>query len=227
MRGLTLILGITLLLASCAGRQREYSVSDRVKQFGSSVAGRLAPDFAAASIAYPPHELAYLAFKDSSILEVYARNTDTSAWTFVRRYPVLAASGSAGPKLRDGDRQVPEGVYEVDWLNPNSRSHLSLHLNYPNAFDELVAQRDGRINLGRDIMIHGGAASIGCLALGDEAAEDLFVLSALVSFPKIRVVISPTDFRTGGATNPPADPPWTADLYRWLRAELQPFGNRQ
>jgi len=223
MRRLTLAMTIALLLASCAGRQREYSVADRIGQYGPAVATRLMPAFAAAGIAYPPHELAYLAFKDSSILEVYARNADSPAWTFIRSYPVLATSGHAGPKLREGDRQVPEGVYHVDWLNPNSRSHLSLHLDYPNAFDEIVAQREGRVNLGRDIAIHGGVESIGCLALGDEAAEDLFVLSALVSFPVIRVLISPTDFRADAAMHLPLTPPWTGALYGWLRVELQPF----
>ena len=223
MRRLILFLTLTLLLASCAGRQREYSVAERVEQYSAAVSARLGPAFAGAGVAYPPHELAYLAFKDSSSLEVYARNADSPAWKMVLRYPVLAASGQPGPKLQDGDRQVPEGVYEVDWLNPNSCCHLSLHLNYPNAFDELIAQRDGRVNLGRDIMIHGGAVSIGCLAVGDEAAEDLFVLSALVSFPRIRVVISPTDFRAGAAADPPAAPAWTGMLYRWLRDELQQF----
>lgn len=225
MRRLTIAIACTLLLASCAGRQREYSVMDRIEQYGPAVAARLKPAFAAAGIAYPPHELAYLAFKDRSILEVYAKNADSPAWTFVRRYPVLAASGNAGPKLREGDRQVPEGVYHVDWLNPNSQSHLSLHLNYPNSFDELVAQREGRTGLGRDIAIHGGAASIGCLALGDEAAEDVFVLSALVSFPLIRVVISPTDFRISEVADLPLIPPWTETLYRWLRTELRQFDN--
>lgn len=214
------------LLASCAGRQREYSVTERLEQFGPVVAERLTRDFAAAGLHYPPHNLALLAFKDTSILEVYARNEDDVAWTFVKRYPVLAASGHLGPKLAEGDRQVPEGVYEIQWLNPNSREHLSLMLDYPNAFDELVAQRDGRTNLGSNIMVHGGKSSIGCLAIGDEAAEDLFVLAALATSAHIPILVSPTDFRVGDHAALPRDPAWLSDLYDRLRVELRQFPRR-
>lgn len=223
---LALTLTIVLVLASCAGRppeQPRYSVADRLDRFGAAVATRLAPAFAVAGVAYPPHELAYVAFKDAATLEVYARNADADPWTLVKRYPVLAASGHLGPKLREGDRQVPEGVYHVDWLNPNSCCHLSLHLDYPNAFDELVAQREQRTDLGRDIAIHGGATSNGCLAVGDEAVEELFVLSALVSFPSIRVLIAPTDFRRGDGSGLRRDAPWVGDLYDRLRVELRQY----
>ena len=78
-----------------------------------------------------------------------------------------------GPKLREGDRQVPEGVYTIANMNPNSISHLSLALSYPNDFDRARAAEDGRADntLGGSIMIHGGSGSIGCMAVGDEAAE--------------------------------------------------------
>lgn len=215
-----------VLLASCAGRVREYSVPDRLEQFGPVVAARLKPAFDAAHLHYPPHDLAFLAFKDAAILEVYAKNEGDIAWTFVKRYPVLAASGHLGPKLAEGDRQVPEGVYEIQWLNPNSRSHLSLMLDYPNAFDELVAQREGRTQLGSDIMIHGGANSIGCLAIGDEGAEDLFVLAALATSAHIRILVSPTDFRIDGHAALPRDPAWLGDVYDRLRMELRQFPRR-
>src|SRR5690606_33287906 len=100
------------------------------------------------------------------------------AWVAVHQYPVLAASGQAGPKLREGDRQVPEGFYAIESLHPNSRFHLALRVNYPNQSDRQRAAEDGRTNLGGDIMIHGSNASVGCLAMGDPAAEDLFVLVA-------------------------------------------------
>jgi hypothetical protein len=41
-----------------------------------------------------------------------------------------------------------------------------------------VRKKDGRKNLGSNIMIHGKNCSVGCLAMGDEAAEELFVLAA-------------------------------------------------
>jgi hypothetical protein len=145
-------------------------------------------------------------------------------WRFIRSYAILGASGHLGPKLRQGDRQVPEGVYRVTLLNPNSVAHVSLRLDYPNAFDRERAALDGRDNLGGDIMIHGRTNSIGCLAIGDEAAANLFTLAALATIENIMVVISPTDFRRPGFITLSADlPPWTEELYDQLRAQLAQF----
>lgn len=84
-----------------------YSVDQRLGQYGGRVAGRMTPSFAVAGVAYPPHEIAYVAFKDKRVLEVYARNAGDESWRYVKEYPVLAASGLPGPKLKEGDRQVP------------------------------------------------------------------------------------------------------------------------
>lgn len=91
---------------------------------------------------------------------------------------MLAASGGPGPKLREGDLQVPEGVYRLTAFNPNSSYHLSLRVDYPNAEDRAaedraVARSDRRTSLGGDIFIHGKAVSIGCLAIGDPGIEEL------------------------------------------------------
>src|SRR5512138_207310 len=123
---------------SMAKARGGYTVAERLEQFGSLVERRLRPSFEAAGAAYPPEELALLAFKDSRMLEVYAQVN--GRWRFVKSYRVLAASGQPGPKLREGDHQVPEGVYRVESLNPNSRFHLSVRLNYPNEFDRRMGQ---------------------------------------------------------------------------------------
>lgn len=204
-----------------ARSRRSYSVADRLEQFAAGVAKRLGPVFTSAGMTYPPAGIALLAFKDSRSLELYARSAE-ARWKFIKSYPVLAASGRPGPKLAEGDRQVPEGFYQVQSLNPNSRFHLSLRLDYPNAFDRRAAELDGRTHLGGDIMIHGSAVSIGCLAMGDAAAEDLFVLSALARSP-VRVLIAPTDFRRKARFDAPAEPRWVSVLYGTLRAELRQF----
>jgi murein L,D-transpeptidase YafK len=126
-----------------------------------------------------------------------------------------------GPKLRQGDRQVPEGVYGVEALNPNSSFHLSLRLDYPNADDLRRAREADIADPGSDIMIHGNTCSIGCLAMGDEAAEDLFVLAAETGLANIKVILSPVDFRVRDLPeNLPALPAWVADRYSSLRREL-------
>ena len=127
------------------------TVADVVAKYGPSARARLKPHFQRAGVAYPPKEIAILGFKDEKRVAFWARGD--SRWRFIRDYPVLAASGHAGPKLREGDRQVPEGEYGVEALNPNSRFHVALRLDYPNAEDRAHAAREGRAGLGGDIKI--------------------------------------------------------------------------
>ncbi|HLA72744.1 MAG TPA: L,D-transpeptidase family protein [Steroidobacteraceae bacterium] len=203
----------------------QYTVQDRLTEYAADVESRLRGKLSGAGLSYPPAELAYVAFKDIRRLQVYGRNDSRESWRFVREYRVQGASGTLGPKIGDGDRQVPEGVYRVEALNPNSRFHLSLRLNYPNDFDRAAAELDGRSNLGGDIMIHGARASIGCLAMGNEAAEDLFVLAALAGPEHVRVVISPTDFRDPTSRVPNILSVRVRELYLSLRVELLQFPN--
>lgn len=199
------------------------SIPERVTEYGPAARARLLPYFAAAGVPYPPARFLLLGLKQERELQLYAAGPG-QAFAFIRSFPVFGASGEIGPKLRQGDRQVPEGVYRIDYLNPNSIAHLSLALSYPNAFDRIHAEEDGRESdvLGGNIMIHGGAGSVGCLAIGDEAAEEVFVLAADADWEHAIVVISPVDFRT---TALPADyalpADWVSPLYGWLRTELR------
>jgi hypothetical protein len=201
---------------------RETTIADRVAQYGPAATARLLPYFAAAGVPYPPTRFLLLGLKQERELQLYAAGPEQQL-AFIRSFAILGVSGELGPKLREGDRQVPEGVYSIVYLNPNSVAHLSLALSYPNAFDRAHAAEDGREStiLGGDIMIHGGSGSIGCLAIGDQAAEDLFVLAAHAGWQQAVVVVSPVDFRR---TRLPPDyrPPteWVNQLYAWLRTEL-------
>jgi murein L,D-transpeptidase YafK len=110
----------------------------------------------------------------------------------VKKYPIFAASGVHGPKLTEGDRQVPEGVYRVTYRNEKSRFHLALRLDYPNEFDKSHAVGDGRIQLGSDIMIHGSDVSTGCLALGNAGIEEIFALAVDSDIKRWKVILMPT-----------------------------------
>jgi hypothetical protein len=202
---------------------KKCTIEERVAQFGAPVRERLAPAFEAAGVAYPAKELAFLVFKDSFLLQVYGRDEAAQPWQLIKVYPVLAMSGGPGPKLKEGDRQVPEGIYAAEFLNPNSRFHLSIRLNYPNAFDRGMAEREGRKDLGSDIMIHGSNASIGCIAVGDEAAEDLFILAAMSGKEAVSILVSPTDLRRTRTTPDLPQLPWTKELYTLLREALAAF----
>ena len=211
------------MVAIARGQTVLKTVEERVAEFGEVVRQRLAPNFEAARVPYPPRRLTLVGLKDERVLEVYAASSD-GASKFVCGYPVLAASGVPGPKLREGDRQVPEGIYRVRELNPNSLFHLSIWLNYPNEFDLARATEEGRTEPGSEIMIHGDAKSRGCLAMGDPAAEDLFVLAALTGIENISVILAPKDLRTREAGELPAGAPaWTRELYDEIKRELAQY----
>jgi hypothetical protein len=198
----------------------DKTVADRLNEFGLVVHGRLERRFREIGLAYPPKKLVLVGLKQERQLELWVSD-GSPEFRFLKSYPILAASGTIGPKLKEGDRQVPEGLYKIQSLNPNSGFHLALRVNYPNAFDQEQARRNGRTNLGSDIMIHGGAASIGCLAMGDQAAEDLFVLAAETGVKNISVILSPIDFRLRDL--PPDSLPvanWSLELYANIRNAL-------
>jgi hypothetical protein len=175
----------------------------------------LAQAAAAGGVAYPPRALTLVGLKQERRLEAWAAKG--AGFVLLRSYPVLAASGGPGPKLREGDLQVPEGVYRLTHLNPASSYHLSIRVDYPNADDRAGGRAEGRTNLGGDIYIHGKSVSIGCLAIGDDAIEELYVLLADVGLANVQAILVP------GAEPLAArdDPRWVADLYDRLRRELQ------
>lgn len=214
---------LLVLFSVMTTNAREKSVADRVAQFGDAVDTRLKPLFLAAKVPYPPSSVTLIGLKEERELQLYAAGTN-GEYSLIRSYPILAASGETGPKLREGDLQVPEGFYRIELLNPNSRYHLSLRVDYPNAFDRAQAKTEKRTNLGGDIMIHGNAVSIGCLAMGDPAAEELFVLAARTGLQNINVLLCPVDFREKKQVTPPANAPqWVEGLYKALKAELKRY----
>lgn len=130
------------------------------------------------------------AFKEEDRLELFVRNRATRKFELFRTYPIVAASGSLGPKLVEGDSQVPEGFYFVppEAMKPDSQFHLSFNIGYPNEYDR-AHQRTGTV-----IMIHGNHVSIGCLAMTDEKIEEIYTLCAAAHAggqPSFRVHIFP------------------------------------
>jgi hypothetical protein len=196
------------------------TVAERLGQFGEAARARWKPYFSNAQTVYPPASVKLVAVKTEHILQVYAGDkSGRNHW--IRSYPILAASGYPGPKLREGDGQVPEGVYPIESLNPNSLFHVALRVGYPNEFDRLHANKEDRTNLGGDIMIHGNSVSIGCLAMGDEVAEDLFVLAADTGLKNVTVIITPVDFRKGKSVPQFVKlPEWSETLYLLIKTQL-------
>ncbi|WP_185983705.1 L,D-transpeptidase family protein [Aureimonas mangrovi] len=111
-------------------------------------------------------------FKEESELEVWKQTTDGS-YALLKTYPMCAWSGKLGPKTAEGDRQAPEGFYNITrgHLNPNSAHHLAVNMGYPNAYD----QANGFT--GSNLMIHGSCNSSGCYAMDNHQIEEIYALA--------------------------------------------------
>lgn len=108
-------------------------------------------------------------FKQERELEMWRRKPD-GTYVLTSRFEICSMSGTLGPKLRQGDRQAPEGFYEIraNQLNPHSAEWLSFNTGYPNAYDR------AHHRTGSALMIHGGCSSAGCYAIKDGPMQDLY-----------------------------------------------------
>jgi len=135
-----------------------------------------------------PKKVYIRVFKYEKELEVWV--SDSIEFHLYKKYPICQLSGTFGPKRKQGDLQVPEGFYYINQFNPNSKYHLSLGLNYPNQSDRLLSRyRD----LGGQIYIHGNCVSVGCIAMGDTAIEEIYSLAKSVT-DKVEVHIFPINY---------------------------------
>jgi murein L,D-transpeptidase YafK len=111
-------------------------------------------------------------FKQENTLELWMNRS--GQLELAMSYPICTWSGNLGPKLREGDRQSPEGYYLVSAnnLNPNSSYHRAINIGFPNSYD-IALNRTGTF-----LMIHGSCVSIGCYAMTDAVIDDVYNLVA-------------------------------------------------
>ncbi|HAT9808487.1 TPA: hypothetical protein JBH35_13870, partial [Legionella pneumophila] len=201
----------------------DKAIDKAIKRYGLRVEPQLISYFSKAGVSYPPKEIALLAFKSERKVELWAKNPNQE-WTHIHDYPLTGFSGRLGPKLRENDKQIPEGIYKLVNFNPFSSMHLSMMINYPNSFDRQKGYMDGRKELGNNIFIHGKNLSVGCLAVGDLAIDQLFILARRVGLKNIQVIIAPNDLRyQKPSTSTFAQPRWLPELYKQITESLKPF----
>lgn len=133
-------------------------------------------------VTWPPRELYLRAFKSERVLEVWAGDGRGRPLVLFEQHPICGESGTLGPKVERGDLQIPEGLYVVTKLHPDSQGWLSLRMSYPNAADRSRAAERGasehrRISPGGDILVHGTCISIGCIAIDNEPIERVYLLA--------------------------------------------------
>jgi murein L,D-transpeptidase YafK len=164
--GFAMVIVATLALAGCGGimpkssslratQSLKQSTVDKLKSMGSS----------------PGQAMMVRIFKETNEFEVWKR-TAAGGYKLFKTYDICAYSGTFGPKVKEGDRQAPEGFYNITpgLMNPQSNYYLSFDTGFPNKFD----RAHGRT--GSNLMVHGDCSSRGCYSMTDEAIAEIYAL---------------------------------------------------
>jgi murein L,D-transpeptidase YafK len=111
-------------------------------------------------------------FKEEGAMEIWKAKTD-NRFDKIADYKICAWSGRLGPKVKTGDRQAPEGFYDLTRanLNPNSKYYLAINTGFPNRYDAA----NGRT--GSDLMIHGACSSSGCYSMTDQQVLEIYAFA--------------------------------------------------
>lgn len=177
----TIFVFVLSILSSIGYSQNATTIkplAPRVQNAFTNKEDSIKQQFKNAGLSYPPAQVYFRSFKYDSELEVWVKNNESdSTFKFFKSYKVCALSGALGPKRIEGDFQVPEGFYYINEFNPNSKYHLSLGINYPNAADKVLSDSS---TPGGDIYIHGGCVTVGCIPVKDNQIEELYIIATQV-----------------------------------------------
>lgn len=160
------IAGALLTLTACQGGEG-YRVTRHLTPIAPATLSLMAEKGVS-----PSDPILMRSYKKESEIELWKRKPD-GQYALLKTYPMCRWSGQLGPKVREGDRQAPEGFYDVTpaAMNPNSSLFLSFNLGYPNAYD----RAHGRT--GSHLMVHGTCSSRGCFAMTDEAIAEVYAVA--------------------------------------------------
>jgi murein L,D-transpeptidase YafK len=120
----------------------------------------------------PQEAMVLRIFKQEQVLEVWKR-TSGGTYKLFKTFEICAYSGDIGPKIKEGDRQSPEGFYTITpgLMHPKSNYYLAFNTGFPNKFDRV----HGRT--GSDLMVHGDCSSRGCYAMTDDGIAEIYALA--------------------------------------------------
>jgi murein L,D-transpeptidase YafK len=156
-----------VLLAGCNSDEISLATNAKANQ---PVSPKLIADMTAKDMDLQSPMLVRL-FKQEAELEVWKQDR-SGRFALLKTYPICRWSGDLGPKVREGDRQAPEGFYAISpgQMNPQSAYYLSFNTGYPNAFDRALGRT------GSELMVHGDCSSRGCYAMTDEQIAEIYSL---------------------------------------------------
>jgi murein L,D-transpeptidase YafK len=165
--GIIVLLFAAAALAGCSDIVPRNSSVKAVQPLKQAAQNRLAEMGAS-----PGSAMMIRIFKQSSEFEVW-KQTKAGPFKLYKTYAICAWSGTLGPKVKEGDRQAPEGFYNITpaQLNPNSNYYLSFNTGFPNKFDRAWGRT------GANLMVHGDCSSAGCYSMTDESVAEIYALA--------------------------------------------------
>lgn len=176
--------------------------------------------FARKKLSYDGFHVFLRAFKKEEELEVWIREAQSDQFTLLHTYSFCTNSGTLGPKRKEGDLQIPEGVYHINHFNPQSKFYLSLGLNYPNASDKILSDKQ---RPGGAIYIHGSCVTIGCIPITDDKIKELYILAVEAKSngqQKIPVHVFPMRLTKEGLTELRDNHPASANVAFWENLKI-------
>lgn len=179
--------------ASFKETQRKHS---RVKAAYDEKEAVVKRYFSDKNLSMDKFQLFLRAFKKEKTLEIWVKEKDKEQFVLLHEYDFCSTSGTLGPKRKEGDFQIPEGVYYINHFNPLSNFYLSLGINYPNASDRILSDK---WHPGGAIYIHGNCVTIGCIPITDDKIKELYIIAVEArngGQEKIPVHIFPSKFET-------------------------------
>lgn len=206
-----------------AHKEKAMTTSEVIQTYGPAVRKKLKVDFEKVDVAYPPKRMTWIGLKQEKMLYCFAPDSK-GMMRKVLSLPIVGTSGASGPKLKQGDLQIPEGLYALTGFRPHVIAHIGLDVNYPNAEDKAHAKKERRTNLGGDIMIHGHYISTGCLAMTDEPIETLFVLAYDTGLKNVKLILAPCNLAKQKAdVDFMKQPVWLPELYERIGKALRGY----
>lgn len=165
--GRAAMIGVSALVLAACNPSIEFN-ERHLKQLSNSTKNRLET-----LKMKPGAPMVVRIFKEEAKLEVWKKRKVDGKYALFKKYDICAYSGKLGPKIKEGDRQAPEGFYTITpgLMNPKSNYYLAFNLGFPNAFDKAHKRT------GSHLMVHGSCSSRGCYAMEDDKIEEIYQLA--------------------------------------------------
>lgn len=172
--GFALIMTINFSVSAQKGFKQQQLKFERVSNAFSEKGNALQKELNKAGFV-SNYQLFIAAYKAEAKLEIWLKANGKNQFTLFKTYNFCASSGTLGPKIIEGDLQIPEGFYKINVFNPMSNFHLSLGVDYPNAVDKVRTGSNRKT--GGDIYIHGDCVTVGCIPLSDDKIKEVYLLA--------------------------------------------------